>query len=77
MANGVATWNINHTGNAFNYVSGNDVYLVQDFEIDGSKLSGPAGTWIVDLPVLSEAVPEPASLASLALGAATLLRRRK
>ena len=74
LVNGAATWNVNATGNTFNYVSGTDVYLVQDFELDGSKLSGPAGTWIVDLPVQSEMVPEPGSMAALCLGLSVLCR---
>ena len=74
LVNGAATWNVNATGNTFNYVSGTDVYLIQDFELDGSKLSGPAGTWIVDLPVQSEMVPEPGSVGALGLGLLVLCR---
>ncbi|MEZ6192339.1 MAG: PEP-CTERM sorting domain-containing protein [Phycisphaerales bacterium] len=77
LVNGAATWNVNQIGNTFNYVSGTDVYLVQDFELDGSKLTGPGGTWIIDLPLSSEIifVPEPGSAALFALGLAGLGRR--
>lgn len=77
LVNGAATWNINQTGNYFNYVSGTDVYLVQDFELDGNQISGPGGTWIVDLPVTSEMVPEPASLTTLGLGLLAVRRRSR
>ncbi len=62
---GAATWNVNSTSGTFNYVSGTDVYLVQDFELDGYKTGGPAGTWVVDLPLTAELVPEPSSIACL------------
>ena len=77
LVNGAATWNVNQIGNTFNYVSGTDVYLVQDFELDGSKLTGPGGTWIIDLPLSSEIifVPEPGSAAVFTLGLAALCRR--
>lgn len=77
LVNGAATWNVNASGNTFNYVSGTDVYLVQDFELDGSKLGGPAGTWIVDLPVQSLMAPEPGSLATLGLGLLLVCRRQR
>ena len=76
LNNGAATWNINIAGPYFNYTSGTDVYLVQDFQLDASRLSGPAGTWIVDLPVETRFVPEPSSLTALgAAGFALLVRR--
>lgn len=77
LVNGAATWNVNQTGNTFNYVSGTDVYLVQEFELDGSKLSGPAGTWIIDLPIQSLMLPEPASVVLLGLGLLTVGYRRR
>lgn len=77
LTNGAATWNVNQTGQSFNYNSGNDVYLVQDFEIDGVKTGGPAGTWIVDLPVTAEMVPEPAPMIALVLGLTALWMRRR
>lgn len=76
LTNGAATWNVNQNGQLFNYNSGTDVYLVQDFELDGSKLTGPAGTWIVDLPITAEMVPEPATLAIFSLSGLALMRRR-
>lgn len=78
LTNGAATWNINMPGPSFNYVSGVDAYLVSDFQLDGSRLSGPAGTWIVDLPVLTKFLPEPAALSLISVaGLATLLRRTR
>lgn len=77
LVNGAATWNINATGGTFNYVSGTDVYLVQEFELDGAKLSGPAGTWIIDIPVQSMMMPEPGSMAGLGLGLLALCRRSR
>jgi hypothetical protein len=77
LNNGAATWNVNMAGPYFNYVSGTDMYLVQDFQLDASRLSGPAGTWIVDLPVESRLVPEPRALTALGTGGLALLLRRR
>lgn len=76
---GVQTWNWNVQSPFFNYTSGTDIYLVQEFWLDGFKVSGPASQWVVDLPVdsLLVPVPEPASLSTLALAAAALIRRKK
>lgn len=76
LTNGAAIWNINQTGNTFTYVSGTDVYLVQDFELDGSKLGGPAGTWIIDLPLSSEMVPEPTTFVLGSSGLLAVIGRR-
>jgi hypothetical protein len=77
LTNGAATWNINMAGPSFNYVSGTDMWLVSDFQLDASRLSGPAGTWIVDLPIFSTIVPEPGmSVMICTAGLAMLLRRR-
>jgi hypothetical protein len=65
LTNGAATWNINMAGPSFNYVSGTDAFLVQEFQLDASRFSGPAGTWIVDLPVLTKFVPEPGAFVLL------------
>lgn len=77
LVNGAATWNVNAIGNTFNYVSGTDVYLVQDFVLDGSKLSGPAGTWIIDLPVQSVMVPEPSTLILTTAGLLLAVGKRR
>lgn len=77
LTNGVQTWNWNVQSPFFNYTSGTDIFLVQEFTLDGSKLSGPAGQWVVDLPVDSLMTPEPGSLAVLALGAVFLRRRKR
>ena len=77
LNNGAATWNVNMAGPYFNYTSGTDMYLVQDFQLDASRHTGPAGTWIVDLPVETRLVPEPGSLTAIgAVGLALLLRRK-
>jgi hypothetical protein len=74
LNNGAATWNINMAGPTFNYVSGTDMYLVQEFQLDAVRLSGPAGTWVVDLPVDSLIVPEPTTLVMLGITGLALLR---
>ena len=76
LTNGAAIWNINMPGPSFNYVSGVDAYLVSDFQLDGSRLSGSAGTWIVDLPVLTKFLPEPAALSLISFAGLTTLPRR-
>jgi hypothetical protein len=74
LTNGAATWNINMPGQSFNYVSGTDVYLVQDFQLDAARFSGPAGTWTVDLPVeTTMVIPEPGTLALLSAAGMALL----
>jgi hypothetical protein len=77
LTNGAQTWNWNVQGPFFNYTSGTDLFLVQEFELDGVKLGGPAGQWIIDLPVdsLLSPVPEPATL-GLLVGAGLLTLRR-
>lgn len=77
LTNGAQTWNWNVQSPFFNYTSGTDLFLVQEFELDGVKLSGPAGQWIVDLPVDSflSPVPEPTTLGFVMGGGLLLLRR--
>jgi|GEM_PF-2794683 len=79
LTNGVQNWNWNVQSPFFNYTSGTDVFLVQEFDLDGVKFGGPAAQWVIDLPVdsLMVPVPEPASLVAMALGATALLRRKK
>jgi len=79
LVNGVANWNANYFGQTFNYTSGVDAFLVQDFELDGFKTAGPSGVWVVDLPVdsLMQPVPEPASMFALGLGVLGFLRKAK
>lgn len=77
LTNGAQTWNWNVQSPFFNYTSGTDIFLVQEFTLDGLKFSGPAGQWVVDLPVTSQMTPEPGSLAALGLGALFLRRRKR
>lgn len=77
LTNGAANWAINFPGPSFNYVSGTDMYLVQDFHLDASRLSGLAGFWTVELPVESRMVPEPSTLATLSIAGLALLLRKK
>jgi hypothetical protein len=54
------------------------MYLVQDFHLDASRLSGLVGFWTVELPVESRMVPEPNTLPTLSLTSlALIIRRRK
>jgi hypothetical protein len=81
LVNGVATWsNVLVQSGIFTYTSsaGNN-YLRQHFELDGVKLSGGSGTWLIDLPIETTAtpVPEPASLLTVAGLAFLAARRRK
>jgi hypothetical protein len=77
LTNGAATWSINQPGPSFTYTSGTDVYLVQDFHLDASRLSGLFGFWNVELPVESRMVPEPSTLTALSACAPALLLRRR
>lgn len=71
LTNGAATWN-NVTVNSitFPYVSGGTEFLRQVFELDGSQLNGPGGTWTIDVPVETSIniVPEPSTLLLAGMG---------
>ena len=51
--------------------------MQQQFTLLGNYTSGPGGNWVIDVPLVSETVPEPGTLALLALGGVALLRRRR
>lgn len=73
---GSATWStLTATSSSFTLLTGGNYALRQVFDLDGVYFSGPGGTWLVDVPVLSgiAAVPEPATAALLLLGGAGLL----
>lgn len=81
LTNGAAIWPQQTVNSGiFYYVAGGTNYLRQTWLLDGTKLSGPAGLWIIDLPLESGIVfPEPGSAALLLVGAIGLAvgRRRR
>ena len=76
LTNGAAIWPQQTVNSGtFFYVAGGTNYLRQTWVLDGTKLSGPGGNWIIDLPLESGIVPEPATAALLA-GAIALIAFR-
>ena len=51
--------------------------MQQDFTLFGNYTSGPGGTWVIDVPVTSVTIPEPGTLALLAVGGLAVVRRRR
>ncbi|MGD9633126.1 MAG: hypothetical protein AB7G28_03805 [Pirellulales bacterium] len=81
LTNGAAIWPQQTVNSGvFFYAAGGTNYLRQTWVLDGTKLSGPGGLWIIDLPLESGVwlVPEPgtAALAACAVGLLAVRRRR-
>jgi hypothetical protein len=81
LTNGAAIWpqqTVNSSVFFYTAASGAH-YLRQSWVLDGTKLSGPGGLWIIDLPLESGIVPEPATAWSLvtAIGIVAIRRRRR
>lgn len=71
----IAVWsNITVNSSSFAYTSGGTNFLRQRFDLDGVQLSGPGGTWTIDVPVTTivTLVPEPSSIALGGMAAAAL-----
>ena len=81
LTNGAATWpqeTVNSSVFFYTAASGAH-YLRQTWVLDGTKNTGPAGLWIIDLPLTSGIVPEPTTAWSLAtaIGIVAIRRRRR
>lgn len=81
LTNGAAIWpqqTVNSSVFFYTAASGAH-YLRQSWVLDGTKLSGPGGLWIIDLPLESGIlfVPEPGSAALLLVGAIGLVAARR
>jgi hypothetical protein len=81
LTNGAAIWpqqTVNSSVFFYTAASGAH-YLRQSWVLDGTKISGPGGLWIIDLPLESGIVPEPATAWSLAtaIGIVAIRRRRR